>query len=46
MENKLEVQIGNKKIVAFINDWHDDMPKEILYRCLTTMECAFRTFVW
>lgn len=29
MENKIEVPIGNNKIVVFINDWHDDMPKEI-----------------
>lgn len=29
MENQIEVQIGNKKIVAFVNDWQDGMPKEI-----------------
>lgn len=29
MEKKIEVPIGDKKIVAFINDWHDSLPKEI-----------------
>ena len=29
MEKQIEVQIGNKKIVAFVNDWQDGMPKEI-----------------
>lgn len=29
MENKVEVKIGDKKLVAFINDWEDGMPKEI-----------------
>lgn len=29
MENKIEIPIGNKKLVAFINDWEDEMPKEI-----------------
>lgn len=29
MENKIEVTIGDKKIVAFVNDWQDGMPKEI-----------------
>lgn len=29
MENKIEVAIGDKKIVAFVNDWQDGMPKEI-----------------
>lgn len=29
MKNKIEVAIGDKKIVAFVNDWKDDMPKEI-----------------
>lgn len=29
MKNKIEVPIGNKKIVAYVNDWQDDMPKEI-----------------
>jgi hypothetical protein len=29
MENRIEIPIGNKKLVAFINDWKDDLPKEI-----------------
>lgn len=29
MENKIEVPIGNKKIIVFVDDWQDDMPKEI-----------------
>ena len=29
MENKMEIKIGDKKLVVFINDWHDGMPKEI-----------------
>ena len=29
MENAIEIKIGNKKLVAFVNDWKDDMPKEI-----------------
>ena len=29
MENKIELAIGNKKFVVFVNDWEDDMPKEI-----------------
>lgn len=29
MKNKIEIPIGNKKIVAYVNDWQDDMPKEI-----------------
>ena len=29
MEKQLEVEIGDKKIVAFVNDWQDGMPKEI-----------------
>lgn len=29
MEKQIEVKIGNKKLVAFVNDWQDDMPKEI-----------------
>jgi hypothetical protein len=33
MENNIEIQIGNRKIVAFINDWEDELPKE-LYVCI------------
>ena len=29
MKNKLEVKVGNKKLVVFVNDWKNDMPKEI-----------------
>lgn len=29
MEKQIEVPIGDKRIVAFVNDWEDDMPKEI-----------------
>ena len=29
MKNEIEVKIGNKKLVAFVNDWQDGMPKEI-----------------
>ena len=29
MEKQIEVAIGDKKIVAFVNDWADGMPKEI-----------------
>ena len=30
MEKKvIEIPIGDKKLVAFINDWQDNMPKEI-----------------
>jgi hypothetical protein len=29
MENKIEVAIGHKKLIAYINDWQDGMPKEI-----------------
>ena len=29
MENKIEVKIGDNKLVAFINDWEDGMPMEI-----------------
>lgn len=29
MEKQIEVAIGNKKLVAFVNDWQDGMPKEI-----------------
>lgn len=34
MENKLVIPFGDKKIVAEINDWKDDMPKElVVYLC-------------
>ena len=29
MENKIELPIGNKKLIVFINDWADGLPKEI-----------------
>ena len=29
MNNRLEIQIGNKKLVAEINDWSADAPSEI-----------------
>lgn len=29
MNEKLELPIGDKKLVVFINDWQDRMPKEI-----------------
>ena len=29
MENKIEIPIGDKKLVAYINDWEDGLPKEI-----------------
>lgn len=29
MKKPIEVTIGNKKIVAYVNDWKDGMPKEI-----------------
>lgn len=29
MENRIEIPIGNKKLVVFVNDWKDDMPNEI-----------------
>lgn len=29
MENKIELPIGNKKLIAFVNDWEDEMPNEI-----------------
>ena len=29
MENKIELAIGNKKLVVFVNDWQDGMPKDI-----------------
>lgn len=29
MENKIVIPIGNKKIVAFVNNWEDEMPVEI-----------------
>lgn len=29
MENKIEIPIGDKKLVVFINDWEDELPKEI-----------------
>lgn len=29
MENKIEIPIGDKKLVASINDWKDELPKEI-----------------
>lgn len=34
MKNKLVIPFGDKKIVAEINDWKDDMPKElVVYLC-------------
>ena len=33
MENKIVVPIGDKKLVVLVQDWHDEMPKEI-YICL------------
>ena len=34
MENKLEIKLGDKKIVAEINDWCDDAPNELtVYLC-------------
>ena len=29
VEKKLEVSMGDKKLVAYVNDWHDELPKEI-----------------
>ena len=29
MEEKLILPVGDKKLVVFVNDWRDDMPKEI-----------------
>lgn len=29
MEDKFELPIGNMKIIAFVNDWKDGMPKEV-----------------
>ena len=29
MEKSIEVNLGKKKLVAFINDWEDELPKEI-----------------
>lgn len=29
MENKIEIPIGDNKIIVFINDWADGLPKEI-----------------
>ena len=29
MENKIEIPIGDKKLVVSINDWKDELPKEI-----------------
>ena len=29
MQNKIEIEIGNKKLVAFIQDWEDELPKEV-----------------
>ena len=29
MKNKLELPIGDKKLVVWINDWQDNMPKDI-----------------
>lgn len=34
MENQIEVKIGNKKLVAYINDWEDELPKEIFISIL------------
>ena len=39
MENKLEINIGDKKIVALINDWNDELPKELCV-CLCTQDDA------
>ena len=37
MENKIVVPIGDKKLVAFVNNWQDGMPQEI-YICLEDSE--------
>lgn len=29
MKNAIEIKVGNNKLIAFVNDWEDDMPKEI-----------------
>ena len=29
MKNEFNLKIGNKNFVVFINDWEDEMPKEI-----------------
>ena len=29
MDNKVVVPFGDKNLIVFINDWKDDMPKEI-----------------
>lgn len=29
MNNRLEIQIGNKKLVAIVNDWSDELPNEL-----------------
>lgn len=29
MENKIEIPIGNKRLVVFVQDWEDELPKEI-----------------
>ena len=29
MANKIEIKIGNKKIIAEVNDWSDELPAEL-----------------
>ena len=29
MEKQIEINIGENKLVAFVNDWEDGLPKEI-----------------
>lgn len=29
MNKRLEIQIGNKKLIAELNDWSDECPKEL-----------------
>lgn len=29
MENKIEIKIGDNKLVVSVNDWKDGMPKEV-----------------
>lgn len=30
MKNSIEIPIGDKKLVVFVNDWSDSAPKEII----------------
>lgn len=42
MENKIEIPIGNKKLVAFVNDWEDEMPKEIFISLVDEQDRCFQ----